>query len=92
MKEKPSLGILKELLNEDKKIKAPIKRVAFHEITKEAVEEALKHPRDIDTAYAKRKKRDGFWTDLWAMIYQGLFGKKCGMGFPLDGFNPLRFA
>jgi DNA topoisomerase-1 len=37
------------LLQEDKKIKAPIKRVTFNEITKEAVTEALLHPRDIDT-------------------------------------------
>jgi DNA topoisomerase I len=39
---------LKELIEENKKIKVPIKRVAFHEITKEAVEEALQNPRDID--------------------------------------------
>jgi DNA topoisomerase-1 len=40
---------IEEILNDDKKVKAPIKRVTFHEITKEAVEEALKAPRDIDT-------------------------------------------
>ncbi|MEK7135297.1 MAG: toprim domain-containing protein, partial [Patescibacteria group bacterium] len=27
---------------------APVKRIVFHEITKEAVEEALQHPREID--------------------------------------------
>ncbi len=40
---------LAQLLKQNKKVKAPIKRAAFHEITKEAVEEALKEPRDIDT-------------------------------------------
>jgi DNA topoisomerase-1 len=29
-------------------LKRPMKRVEFHEITKKAVEEALKHPREID--------------------------------------------
>jgi adenine-specific DNA-methyltransferase len=40
---------LKILLDEDKKIKASIKRAAFHEITKEAVTEALSigHIRDL---------------------------------------------
>jgi DNA topoisomerase-1 len=40
---------IESLLKEDKKVKATIKRVTFNEITKEAVTEALKHPRDIDT-------------------------------------------
>ncbi|MES2224416.1 MAG: type I DNA topoisomerase [Patescibacteria group bacterium] len=40
---------IQELLREDKKVKAPIKRVTFNEITKEAVTEALTHPREVDT-------------------------------------------
>lgn len=40
---------IETLLKEDKKVKAPIKRVTFNEITKEAVTEALQHPRKIDT-------------------------------------------
>ena len=42
---------IKQLLSETKeqKLKAKIlERIAFHEITKEAVEEALKNPREID--------------------------------------------
>ena len=35
---------LRELL----KPKVPVRRLVFHEITKEAIEEALAHPRDID--------------------------------------------
>ncbi len=31
------------------KPKVPVKRLVFHEITKEAIEGALKHPRDLDT-------------------------------------------
>jgi DNA topoisomerase-1 len=40
---------IQELLKQDKKVKAPITRVTFNEITKEAVTEALHHPRTIDT-------------------------------------------
>src|SRR3989344_2985410 len=39
---------IETLLKKDKKVTAPIQRVAFYEITKEAVEEALKSPRKID--------------------------------------------
>jgi DNA topoisomerase-1 len=35
---------LRELL----KPKVPVRRLVFHEITKEAIQEALEHPRDID--------------------------------------------
>ncbi len=31
------------------KPKMPVKRLVFHEITKEAIQNALKHPRDLDT-------------------------------------------
>jgi len=47
---------IEELLKEDSKVKAPVKRVAFHEITKEAVEEALKNPRDIDLKLVKAQE------------------------------------
>jgi len=40
---------IQQLLLEDKKVKAPITRVTFNEITREAVTEALNHPRQIDT-------------------------------------------
>lgn len=30
------------------KPKVPVKRLVFHEITKEAIEDSLKHPRDVD--------------------------------------------
>lgn len=39
---------LKEILTTDKKDKKDFKRIVFHEITKEAIEEALTHPRTID--------------------------------------------
>src|SRR6185436_1617683 len=47
---------LKELLDQDKKVKAPIRRVTFNEITKEAISEALKDPRDIDDKLVKAQE------------------------------------
>ena len=47
---------IETLLKNDKKIKASIKRVTFYEITKEAIEEALLNPRDIDTSLRKAQE------------------------------------
>ncbi|MFA5001198.1 MAG: type I DNA topoisomerase [Candidatus Paceibacterota bacterium] len=56
------------------KLKNP-KRIAFHEITREAVQEAMKHPRAIDTnlrvAQEARRVLDRlFGYDLSALIWQ----------------------
>src|SRR3989339_1692261 len=67
---------IETLLNEDKKVKAPISRVAFHEITKEAVEEALKHPRDIDTALRKAQEARRVLDRLGGYDLSGLIWKK----------------
>ncbi len=71
---------IEELLKSDKKVKAPIQRVVFHEITKEAVEEALKHPRKIDTHLRKAQEARRVLDRLVGYDLSGLIWKKVRYG------------
>ncbi len=71
---------LKEILDADKKVKAPIKRVTFNEITKEAVEEALKHPRDIDGKMVKAQEARRVLDRLVGYDLSGIIWKKVRYG------------
>jgi len=71
---------LKELLDDDKKIKAPIKRVTFHEITKEAVEVALQNPRDVDLALVKAQEARRVLDRLVGYDLSGIIWKKVRYG------------
>ncbi|MEI8269934.1 MAG: type I DNA topoisomerase [bacterium] len=68
---------LKELLA---KVKVPIRRVAFHEITKEAVEDALKNPRDIDLKLVKAQEARRVLDRLVGYDLSGLIWKKVRYG------------
>jgi DNA topoisomerase-1 len=71
---------IETLLKADKKVKAPIERVTFHEITKEAVEEALEHPRQIDTALRKAQEARRVLDRLVGYDLSGLIWKKVRYG------------
>jgi len=71
---------LKELLKADKKVKASIKRAAFHEITKEAVLEALKEPRHIDEKLVHAQEARRVLDRLVGYDLSGIIWKKVRYG------------
>ncbi len=71
---------IETILKEDKKVKAPISRVTFHEITKDAVEEALKHPRKIDTHLREAQEARRVLDRLVGYDLSGLIWKKVRYG------------
>ncbi len=70
---------LKEILK-DSKVTAPIKRATFNEITKEAVTEALKHPREIDTKLVEAQEARRVLDRLVGYDLSGLIWKKVRYG------------
>lgn len=71
---------IQELLKENKKVKAPISRVTFNEITKEAVIEALKHPRAVDTNLRKAQEARRVLDRLVGYDLSGIIWQKVRYG------------
>ena len=71
---------IEELLKADKKVKAPIERVTFNEITKDAVIEALEHPRNIDTNLRKAQEARRVLDRLVGYDLSGIIWKKVRYG------------
>ncbi|HVY35926.1 MAG TPA: type I DNA topoisomerase [Candidatus Paceibacterota bacterium] len=71
---------IESLLKTDKKVTAPIKRVTFNEITKEAVQHALKEPRDIDTNLRRAQEARRVLDRLVGYDLSGIIWKKVRYG------------
>ncbi len=71
---------IEELLKEDKKIKSPISRVRFYEITKDAIVEALKNPQKIDTNLRRAQEARRVLDRLVGYDLSGLIWKKVRYG------------
>lgn len=71
---------LTEALNLKNTKTRPVKRAVFHEITKDAVEEALRHPRDIDDKLVKAQEARRVLDRLFGYDLSGLIWKKVRYG------------
>lgn len=71
---------IETLLKEDKKVTAQTQRVTFNEITKEAVLEAIKHPRAIDSDLVKAQEARRVLDRLVGYDLSGVIWKKVRYG------------
>src|SRR5690606_9699197 len=71
---------IKEILNSDKDITSPIRRVTFNEITKEAIKNAIESPRDIDDNLRKAQEARRVLDRLVGYDLSGIIWQKVRYG------------
>src|ERR1035437_11003767 len=69
-----------QIIKGDAKKTKPMKRVVYHEITKEAVEEAIAHPREIDENLRRAQEARRVLDRIVGYDLSGLIWKKVRYG------------
>ena len=72
--------------------KVPVKRMVFHEITKEAIGKALDQTRDLDMELVHAQETRRISIALWGTPCPLFSGKRWPGDSPPGGCSPLRFA
>jgi DNA topoisomerase I len=62
-------------------------RVVFHEITKQAVNDAVAHPRELSMSLVNAQQARRALDYLWASLCRRCFGKKYDVDFLQEGYK-----
>jgi len=65
-------------------------RIVFNEITKNAIQNAVQHPRAIDKKLVDAQQASACWTGLWAIRSARSFGARSGGASARAAFSPRR--
>ena len=70
--------------------KKPVERIVFSEITKDAILDALEHPRDIDMNLVNSQQARRLLIGLWVINFPHCYGRKLHLVYQQVGFSQLQ--